>query len=202
MSLSPNKTQIRFVIKPLVFGAALIPFALLLLRIFEIYGSGLGPNPIETVQDELGIWGLRLILISLAVTPLAWLLKKPWPLRLRRMLGLYAFFYCCLHFLVWLLLDQRLNMTAIIEDVIKRPFITLGTLALLLLIPLAITSTAGWQKRLGKRWLNLHRLVYPIAVLIVWHYYWQVKLDALDAIAYSLLLAGLLGLRLWKRKRL
>jgi sulfoxide reductase heme-binding subunit YedZ len=202
MSLSPNKTQVRFIIKPLVFGAALIPLTLLVLRIFEIYGARLGPNPIEAVQDELGLWGLRFILISLAVTPLAWLLKKPWPLRLRRMLGLYAFFYCCLHFLVWLVLDQSLNLTAIIEDVIKRPFITLGTLALVLLIPLAITSTAGWQKRLGKRWLNLHRLVYPIGLLVVWHYYWQVKLDTIDAIVYCLILAGLLGMRLWKRKRL
>jgi sulfoxide reductase heme-binding subunit YedZ len=202
MPLSPTTTQVRWIIKPLVFGTALIPLVLLLLRIFEIYGPRLGPNPIEAVQDELGIWGLRFILISLAITPLAWLLRKPWPLRLRRMLGLYAFFYCCLHFLVWLLLDQQLNLTAIIEDIVKRPFITLGTLALLMLIPLAITSTAGWQKRLGKRWANLHRLVYPIAILIVWHYYWQVKLDTLDALIYSLILASLLAVRLWKRKRL
>ncbi len=202
MSIAPTTTQVRWVIKPIVFTLSLLPFVLLALRIAEIYGPRLGPNPIETVLDSLGIWGLRFILIALAITPLSWALKKPWPIRLRRMLGLFAFFYCGLHFLVWLVLDQSLDTSAIVEDIIERPFITLGFSALVMLIPLAITSTAGWQKRLGKRWANLHRLSYPIGILIVWHYYWQVKLDTLDALIYALLLAGLLGIRLYKRKRL
>lgn len=202
MTLAPGKQQIRFIIKPIVFVLAILPLTLLCLRVLNIYGAALGPNPIETVQDYLGIWGLRFILISLAITPAAWLIKRPWPIRLRRMLGLFAFTYCSLHFLAWLVLDQSLDISAIISDVIKRPFITLGTLALLLLIPLAVTSTKGWQKRLGTRWANLHRLVYPAAVLICWHYYWQVKLDTIDALFYCAALAVLLGVRLWKRKRL
>lgn len=202
MTLVPGKQQIRFIIKPIVFGLAMMPLALLCLRIFNIYGTALGPNPIETVQDYLGIWGLRFILISLAITPTAWLIKKPWPIRLRRMLGLFAFTYCLMHFLAWLILDQSLDISAIISDVVKRPFITLGTLALLLLIPLAVTSTKGWQTRLGARWTNLHRLVYPAAILICWHYYWQVKLDTIDALFYCTVLAALLGVRLWKRRRL
>ncbi len=202
MTLAPGKQQIRFIIKPMVFVLAILPLILLCLRVLGIYGATLGPNPIETVQDYLGIWGLRFILISLSITPAAWLIKKPWPIRLRRMLGLFAFTYCSLHFLAWLVLDQSLDISAIISDVIKRPFITLGTLALLLLIPLAVTSTKGWQKRLGARWTNLHRLVYPAAILICWHYYWQVKLDTIDALLYCAVLAVLLGVRLWKRKRL
>jgi sulfoxide reductase heme-binding subunit YedZ len=196
MTLAPGKQQLRFIIKPMVFVLAIMPLTLLCLR------AALGPNPIETVQDYLGIWGLRFILISLAITPVAWLIKKPWPIRLRRMLGLFAFTYCSLHFLAWLVLDQSLDISAIVSDVIKRPFITLGTLALLLLIPLAVTSTKGWQKRLGARWVNLHRLVYPAAVLVCWHYYWQVKLDTIDALVYCAVLGVLLGVRLWKRKRL
>ncbi|MFT4592240.1 MAG: sulfoxide reductase heme-binding subunit YedZ [Gammaproteobacteria bacterium] len=202
MTLAPGKQQLRFIIKPMVFVLAIMPLTLLCLRVLNIYGAALGPNPIETVQDYLGIWGLRFILISLAITPVAWLIKKPWPIRLRRMLGLFAFTYCSLHFLAWLVLDQSLDISAIVSDVIKRPFITLGTLALLLLIPLAVTSTKGWQKRLGARWVNLHRLVYPAAVLVCWHYYWQVKLDTIDALVYCAVLGVLLGVRLWKRKRL
>jgi sulfoxide reductase heme-binding subunit YedZ len=202
MTLAPGKQQLRFIIKPMVFVLAIMPLTLLCLRVLNIYGAALGPNPIETVQDYLGIWGLRFILISLAITPVAWLIKKPWPIRLRRMLGLFAFTYCSLHFLAWLVLDQSLDISAIVSDVIKRPFITLGTLALLLLIPLAVTSTKGWQKRLGARWGNLHRLVYPAAVLVCWHYYWQVKLDTIDALVYCAVLGVLLGVRLWKRKRL
>ena len=202
MTLAPGKQQLRFIIKPMVFVLAILPLTLLCLRVLDIYGAALGPNPIETVQDYLGIWGLRFILISLAITPVAWLIKKPWPIRLRRMLGLFAFTYCSLHFLAWLVLDQSLDISAIVNDVIKRPFITLGTLALLLLIPLAVTSTKGWQKRLGARWVNLHRLVYPAAVLVCWHYYWQVKLDTIDALVYCAVLGVLLGARLWKRKRL
>jgi len=196
--MNPSTKQLRFVFKPCVFIAALLPFFWLLAQAFELAGNGLGANPIEAMQDFLGIWGLRFILLTLTITPLRNVLGKPWPLAFRRMLGLFAFFYCALHFLTWLILDQSLNPEAILEDIVKRPFITIGTAALLLLIPLAITSTSGWRRRLGKRWKQLHRLTYPIAMLIIWHYYWQVKLDTLDALVYTIVLAGLLGYRIYK----
>ena len=115
MTLAPGKQQLRFIIKPMVFVLAIMPLTLLCLRVLNIYGAALGPNPIETVQDYLGIWGLRFILISLAITPVAWLIKKPWPIRLRRMLGLFAFTYCSLHFLAWLVLDQSLDILSLIH---------------------------------------------------------------------------------------
>ena len=113
------------------------------------------------------------------------------------MLGLFAFFYIVLHFVVYAVLDQGLDMAAIIEDVLKRPYITLGMAGLLMLVPLAVTSTKGMMRRLGKRWQKLHRLVYVIAIAGVWHFYWQVKLDALDPMLYALVLAGLLGTRVY-----
>ena len=117
------------------------------------------------------------------------------------MLGLFAFFYIVLHFLTYAILDQGLDIAAIIEDVIKRPYITLGMTGLLLLIPLAITSTKGMMRRLGRRWQKLHRLVYVIAILAVWHFYWQVKLDTLDASLYALVLAVLLATRVYYARR-
>lgn len=113
------------------------------------------------------------------------------------MLGLFSFFYIVLHFAVYAALDQGLDISAIIEDILKRPYITLGMAGLLMLIPLAVTSTRGMMRRLGKRWQKLHRLVYIIAIAGVWHFYWQVKLDTLDATVYALILAGLLGARVW-----
>jgi len=180
---------------------SLLPFLWVLAGIFGFFDIRLGANPVETIQDLFGVWGLRFVLITLAVTPLRQLLGKPWPLAFRRMLGLYAFFYCALHFLTWLILDQSLDPAAILEDIFERPFITIGTAALVLLIPLAVTSTAGWRRKLGPRWNSLHRLIYPIGILICWHYYWQVKLDALDALVYCIILAALLGFRFWKKQR-
>jgi len=200
MNLNPGVRQIRFVLKPAVFLLSLLPFLWITAAVFELGGLSLGPNPVESLQDFLGIWGLRFILITLAVTPLRDLLGKPWPLAFRRMLGLFAFFYCALHFLTWLILDQSLDADAIVEDIFERPFITIGTAALLLLIPLAITSTAGWRRRLGPRWQQLHWLIYPTAILICWHYYWQVKLDTVDALVYTLICAALLGYRIYKRR--
>jgi len=118
------------------------------------------------------------------------------------MLGLFAFFYIVLHFSTYAVLDQGLDFSLIIEDVIERPYITLGMVGLVLLLPLALTSTKGMMRRLGKRWQKLHRLVYVIAVAGVWHFYWQVKLDTLDAIVYALILAILLGTRIYYSKRL
>jgi sulfoxide reductase heme-binding subunit YedZ len=164
-------------------------------------GLSLGANPIEELIHSLGKWGLKLLLITLAVTPLRKLTGWNWLLRLRRMLGLFAFFYVALHFLVYAGLDQRFDLAAIFEDIAKRPYITVGMTALLLLIPLAVTSTNRMMRRLGKNWQKLHRLVYVIAILGVWHFYWQVKLDTLEALVYAGILFALLGYRLVDGRR-
>ena len=187
--------------KPVVFLLALVPLAILLLRAFELAGFGLGANPIEELLHELGRWGLKFLLLTLAITPLRRWTGWNWLIRFRRMLGLFSFFYIFLHFTVYAVLDQGLDLSIIIEDVIKRPYITLGMTGLLLLIPLAITSTKGMMRRLGKRWQKLHRLVYVIAIAGVWHFYWQVKLDTLDATVYAVILLLLLGSRIYHRQR-
>jgi sulfoxide reductase heme-binding subunit YedZ len=191
-------TQIRFVWKPAVFVLCLLPVLLLLGDTFEITGT-LGANPVEEIQDRLGNWGLRFIMIALAVTPLRRLTGLNWLLRFRRMLGLFAFFYTFLHFLVWLILDQGVLWSAIVEDIAKRPFITIGFAALLILAALAATSTNGMRRRLGRRWQQLHYGVYAAGILGVWHYWWQVKNDILEPLIYALILSGLLGVRLWFR---
>jgi len=162
-------------------------------------GQTLGANPVEALLHELGRWGLKFLLLGLAITPLRRWTGWGWLHRFRRMLGLFAFFYVLLHFLVYAVLDQGLSAALIIEDVIKRPYITLGMTGFILLIPLALTSTRGMMRRLGKRWQKLHRLVYVIALAGVWHFYWQVKLDTFDATVYALILAVLLGTRIYFR---
>ena len=164
-------------------------------------GFGLGANPIEELLHELGRWGLKFLLLSLSITPLRRWTGWNWLLRFRRMLGLFAFFYIILHFLTYSVLDQSLDIAAIVEDVIKRPYITLGMTGLLFLIPLAVTSTKGMMRRLGKRWQKLHRLVYVIAIVGVWHFYWQVKLDTLEASLYALVLAVLLTTRVYYSRK-
>ncbi len=133
------------------------------------------------------------------MTPLRWILKKPWPVQFRRMLGLWSFAYLLLHFLTYFFLDRSLDLPGIIEDITRRPFITIGFLAFLLMMPLAVTSTAGWRRRLGSRWLKLHKLVYAIAVLGCWHYYWLVKKDVREPLIYIAVLTVLLASRWWKR---
>ncbi len=193
-------TQIRFVWKPVVFVLGLVPGLLLLGDVFEVTGS-LGANPVEEIQDRLGNWGLRFILIALAVTPLRRLTGWNWLQRFRRMLGLYAFFYILLHFLAWLILDQGVLWSAIVEDIVKRPFITIGFAALLILAAMAATSTNGMRRRLGRYWQQLHYGAYVVGILGVWHYWWQVKKDIRDPLIYAVILAVLLGLRLWFRYR-
>jgi methionine sulfoxide reductase heme-binding subunit len=184
-------------LRPLVFLAALAPAGWLVLRALGLAQPGLGANPVEVIQDTLGIWGLRLLILTLCLSPLARALRSPWPVAYRRLLGLFAFSYIALHFLAWLVLDQTLDLQAIVEDIIKRPFITVGFVALLLLVPLAVTSTRGWQRRLGaRRWQSLHRLVYPAAMLGVWHFFWQVRADFREALFYTVVLALLLLARL------
>lgn len=195
----PSLKHIRFIWKPAVFLVCVVPLAWLALRTLELAGPSLGPNPVETIQDTLGIWALRLILATLTVTPLRHAIGKPWPVQFRRMLGLFAFSYGTLHFLNYLLLDQTLNLGAIAEDILERPFITIGFSALMLMVPLAITSTNGWRRRLGRRWLQLHRLVYLTAILACWHFYWQVKKDVTEPALYIGILAVLFGARLWRR---
>jgi sulfoxide reductase heme-binding subunit YedZ len=169
------------------------------MKAFGIGGASLGANPVEEVLHELGLWGLRLLLITLLITPLKDILHKPWPIALRRMLGLFAFFYVAMHFVVWLWLDRELIWPLILEDIGKRPFITIGFAAFVMLIPMALTSTNGWIRRLGaKRWRALHRLIYPIVLLGVWHFYWLVKSDVREPLVYLAIAIALLGWRVWK----
>jgi len=188
--------QIRLIWKPLALVGCLLPFALVLGDAFSVTGD-LGANPIEEMMDRFGNWSLRFILITLAVTPLRRLSGWNWLARFRRMLGLFTFFYVLMHFLTWLILDQGLLMSAILEDLAKRPFITIGFSGLLLLTALAATSTAAVRRRMGRRWQTLHNLVYLIGILGVWHYWWQVKKDVTEPLIYASILAVLLGSRLW-----
>lgn len=191
--------QIRFIWKPLTFALCLVPFAIIVGKVFGVGGS-LGANPIEAIQDHFGEWGLRFILITLAVTPLRKISGRAWLLRFRRMLGLFAFFYVFMHFLTWLILDQELRLSAFLEDIVERPFITIGMVALLLLILMAATSTAAIRRKMGPRWQKLHYSVYVVGILGIWHYWWQVKKDVTEPLVYALILAALLGYRWWKRK--
>jgi methionine sulfoxide reductase heme-binding subunit len=185
------------VLKPLAFLACLGPFLLLIGDGLGLSGS-LGANPIDKITDVTGTWTLRFVLITLAVTPLRRLTGWNTLIRFRRMLGLFAFFYGSLHFLTWSVLDQGLALQFIGADIAKRPYITVGFLGFVLMMPLAITSTAGWIRRLGgKRWQALHRLIYVTAVCGVVHYLWLVKSDINRPLTYGAILAVLLGIRAW-----
>lgn len=197
----PSTFVVRRVLKPALFVLLLLPLASLVWRAFELGGTNLGANPVEKIQDTLGQWGLRFLLITLAVTPLRDWFNAAWLIQLRRMLGVYAFCYVLLHFLTWLILDQDLYWAGILPDIARRPFITIGFLAFLLLIPLAVTSTNGMMRRLGKRWKTLHRVIYVIVLLGIWHYYWQVKADVREPLIYLGIAVVLLGWRLWKIRR-
>ncbi len=172
--------------KPLVFAACCAPAAILLWRGFH---NSLGPNPVETITHGTGDWTMRLLLITLAVTPARKLLGLPDLIKFRRMLGLFAFFYATLHFLTWAWLDKMFDPRDMLADVFKRPFITAGALGFACLIPLAVTSTTGWIRRLGgRRWQALHRLIYLAAFAGVVHYYWLVKSDVRLPLMYGAIL--------------
>lgn len=163
---------------------------------WKAYQQDLGANPIEVITHATGDWTLRFLLITLAVTPLRKILKQPWLIRFRRMFGLFAFFYVCLHFLTYIWLDKFFNVHEMLADVVKRKFITVGFTGFVLLIPLAITSTAGWIRRLGgKRWQTLHRLIYVSAIAGVIHYLWLVKADRTKPLEYGFILFVLLAYR-------
>jgi sulfoxide reductase heme-binding subunit YedZ len=176
---------------------------LLLGRAAQIAGQDLGPNPIETLLHTCGKTALNLLLLTLAVTPARILTGMTWLVALRRRLGLFAFFYATVHFSIYVGLDrQPWDWAALRTDLLERPYITLGFTALVLMLPLAATSTATMQRRLGRRWKSLHRLVYPIGALAVTHYWWQAKRDPYESLLYVSVLAVLLGIRLlaWRRR--
>lgn len=193
--------MVRRILKPAVFIAALGPLAWL---VYNIFWGDLGANPVETVTNHTGIWTLRFIAITLAITPIRWLTKWNPIISFRRMLGLFAFFYGTIHFMIYFVLDRSLQFEGLWEDIVKRPYITVGFTAFVLMIPLAITSTKGWIRRLGgQRWNLLHKLVYVTAVLAVVHYWWKVKLDVTNPMYYAAIVAVLLGARVvrWFTKR-
>lgn len=180
--------------KVFVFALCLVPLAQLVWAGFH---NGLGANPIEFITHATGDWTLRFLVITLAITPARKLLRLPELIRFRRMLGLFAFFYGCLHFTTYIWLDKFFDLSEMLKDIDKRRFITFGFTGFVLMIPLAVTSTAGWIRRLGgKRWQTLHRLVYASAVAGVVHYYWLVKSDVRRPVRYGIVVALLLGYRL------
>jgi sulfoxide reductase heme-binding subunit YedZ len=185
----------RRVVKPVLFLACLEPLGWLL---YNFFWGDLGVNPVETITNHTGIWTLRLIVITVAVTPLRWLTKWNPLIQYRRMLGLFAFFYGVLHFMTYFVLDHMLAFEGLWDDVVKRPYITMGFTGFVLMIPLAVTSTQGWIRRLGgRKWNLLHRLIYATAVLAVIHYWWKVKLDTTNPRNYAILIGVLLGARVW-----
>jgi len=196
-----TETKIRWIAKPIVFLACLGPLAWL---VGQFLAGGLGANPIEASNRFLGDWALRFLLIALAVTPVKELTGRAVVMRFRRMLGLYAFFYVFLHLSSYVVLDQFFAWGAIWADIVKRNYITVGITAFILLIPLAATSTKGMVKRLGgKRWQQLHRLVYPAAILGVFHFFMMIKADYREPIIYAVILGMLLGWRVvqaWRRR--
>ena len=185
-------------IKPLVWLGALVPLALIVAGILDVAGQSLGPNPIREILHVTGKTSLNLLLITLCATPLRELTGQTWWVRPRRLLGLMAFAYALLHFLVYAILELELQLGELGREIARRPYILVGTVALLALIPLAVTSTDRMMRRLGRRWQTLHRLIYPIAALGIWHYYWQVKADIREPLIYLGLLTLLLG---WRARR-
>ena len=198
-----NVTQrYRYLYKPLVFVAGIAPLAWMICGALQLFGASLGADPVKKLEHECGKTALNFLLLTLSVTPVRNLTGLPQLLRLRRMLGLFVFFYAVVHFTVYLVLDLELNLALVGADIVKRPYITIGFTALLLLVPLALTSTNGMMRRLGRRWQSLHRLIYLIAALAVWHFYWQVKRDVREPLLYIGILALLFAYRLvrWRAR--
>lgn len=191
--MSTKQTFIRYGLKPAVFVLCLLP---LLQQAWLAYTGNLGANPIGELTNESGVWSLRLLLVTLAITPLRRLTGLNWLISVRRMLGLYAFTYGVLHLAVYWGLNQYFDLELIIGD-LKRPYIIAGYLSLLLMVPLAATSTDAMVRRLGRRWQKLHRMVYAVAVLGVLHYLLLVKIDFLPPLGYAVALALLLAWRVW-----
>ena len=182
------------VIRRTIFAAALVPAAAL---VYWLFTGNLTANPIDFITDTTGTTALVCLVLSLAITPLRRLTGWNEAIKLRRMLGLFAFFYACLHVSTWIILDWFFDFASMASDVVKRPFITLGMTTFLLLLPLALTSTAGMIRRLGKRWTQLHRLVYLAAITATIHFWWVVKADFREPRWYALAVTVLLAFRVW-----
>src|SRR5882762_10154097 len=187
-----NSKQLR-ILKIFIFLSALVPLERLVWKFFH---DGLGANPVEVITHSTGDWTMILILTTLSITPLRKLTKRYWLIGVRRMIGLFAFLYGCLHFTTYIWLDKFFNVHEMIKDVYKRPFITAGFTAFVLMIPLALTSTKGWIRRLGKNWQRLHRLIYVTAIAGVVHYIWLVKADLRKPLQYGSVLVVLLSYRI------
>lgn len=186
-------------LKTAIWLCCITPLVWLLWGLFT---DQLGANPLEVVIRHLGEWGLQLLLLTLCMTPLRDLTNEAWPIQLRRLIGLWSFAYLCLHFMTYLWVDQFFDWTEIGKDIIKRPFITVGMLAVIGLFPLAITSTRAMQRRLGRNWKRLHRLIYLIVPLGTLHFYWLVKADTLRPLIFALCVLLLLAYRLLRRQLL
>lgn len=182
------------VLRRVIFAAALVPAAAL---VYGAFTDDLTANPIEYITHTTGNTALAFLIITLTITPLRRLTGRNELIRLRRMLGLFAFSYACLHLLTWVVLDWFFDVASMATDVVERPFITLGMTTFLLLLPLAITSTTGMVRRLGKRWQQLHRLVYVAAITAIIHFWWVVKADFREPRLWALALSVLLGFRAW-----
>jgi len=187
--------------KPIVFAVALAP-ALGLL--YALLAGALGVNPAETLQLSTGLWAFRFLVVTLAITPVRRITGWNGIIRFRRMLGLFAFFYATLHVLTWIVLDHSFAWDEAAADIVKRPFITAGMVAFASMVPLAITSTKGWIRRLGRRWQLLHRLIYVSALAAAVHFIWKVKVAYGEPVYYAAIVIGLLGFRvvtMWRRTR-
>jgi len=195
--MNPRRRVLLY--KTAVWVCCIAPLVWLLWHLFT---DQLGANPLEVVIRHLGEWGLQLLVVTLCMTPLRDLTNEAWPIQLRRLIGLWSFTYLCLHFLTYLWLDQFFDWTEIGKDIVKRPFITVGMLAVVAMLPLAVTSTRAMQRRLGGRWKRLHRLIYLIVPLGTLHFYWLVKADTLRPLIFALCVIVLLGYRLLRRQLL
>jgi len=189
---------VRRVIKPAVFVACLGPLAWL---IYSAVWGDLGANPVETITNTTGIWTLRFLVITVAITPVRWVTKWNPIINFRRMIGLYAFFYGCLHLLTYVWFDKVFVVAEIVADTFKRPFIFVGMFAFTMLLALAITSTTGWQRRLKKNWQRLHRVVYVAAIAGVVHFAWGQKSDISEPIQWGAFLVVLFGVRIYYAAR-
>jgi len=184
--------------KPLVFSLALVPMINL---VWSVFNGAAGPNPIEYLEKSTGEWSLRFLWFSLFLTPLADIFKALWPIRIRRMIVLFAFFYVVVHFLIYMVLDQSMDFQAILTDFVERPYISAGLVALLILLPLAVTSNRYMVSKLMQRWKTLHRWVYFAAIAAILHYVWLAKGDQIEPLVYLALLLVLLGYRVHKLLR-